>query len=120
MISAPQQRGGQPRSLLAQRQQAPQPQHRNPWHSGVWLETRACADCVTPITQFNVEDVLPMVVSKENLKRMADRAKGKQESLPLFGERVLRQTVADLKASVRDAVLGPDEPDGGRAGAARP
>ena len=66
---------------------------------GEIMEAVVCADCVTPITQFNVEDVLPMVVSKENLKRMADRAKGKQESHSAFGERVLRQTVADLKAS---------------------
>ena len=66
---------------------------------GEIMEAVVCADCVTPVTQFNVEDVLPMVVCKDNLKRMADRAKGKHESNSAFAERVLRQTVADLKAS---------------------
>lgn len=66
---------------------------------GEIMEAVVCADCVTPITQFNIEDVLPMIVCKDNLKRMADRAKGKQESHSAFAERVLRQTVADLKSS---------------------
>lgn len=63
------------------------------------MEAVVSADCVVPVTQHNVEEVLPMVVSKDNLKRLADRAKSKQESTKAFGERVLRQTVADLKAS---------------------
>jgi len=63
------------------------------------MEAVVCSDCVTPVTQFNVEDILPSVVSKDNLKRLAERAKGKHESAKVFGERVLRQTVADLKAS---------------------
>ena len=98
-----------PKGLVAVGSVQPRPHDENPTgvnirasvceFDGEIMEAVVCADCVTPITQFNVEDVLPMVVSKENLKRMADRAKGKQESLPLFGERVLRQTVADLKAS---------------------
>ena len=66
---------------------------------GEIMEAVVCSDCVTPVTQFNVEDVLPLVVAKDNLKRLADRAKGKHESSTVFGERVLRQTIADLKAS---------------------
>jgi len=66
---------------------------------GEIMEAVVCSDCVTPVTQFNVEDVLPLVVTKDNIKRLADRAKGKHESSTVFGERVLRQTVADLKAS---------------------
>jgi len=98
-----------PKSLVAVGAVQPRPHEENPTgvnirasvceYDGEIMEAVVCADCVTPVTQFNVEDVLPMVVSKENLKRMADRAKGKQESQSAFGERVLRQTVADLKAS---------------------
>ncbi len=98
-----------PKSLVAVGAIQPRPHDENPTgvnirasvceYDGEVMEAVVCADCVTPVTQFNVENVLPMVVSKDNLKRMADRAKGKQESQSAFGERVLRQTVADLKAS---------------------
>ena len=98
-----------PKGLVAVGAVQPRPHDENPTgvnirasvseYDGEIMEAVVCADCVTPITQFNVEDVIPMIVTKENLKRMADRAKGKQESQTLFGERVLRQTIADLKAS---------------------
>ena len=52
----------------------------------------------TPIDRHNVDDVVRLVMAEENVARMK-RAKGKHESGPVFRARVLKETVAELKAS---------------------
>ena len=68
-------------------------------HDGTIIDAVVPAESVQVIDQDNLEDVLQMVLAKDNLAGLAKRAKGKNESTAAFAQRVATQTLADLKSS---------------------
>ena len=67
-------------------------------YDGDNIESVVPPEACTPIDRHNVDDVVRLVMAEENVARMK-RAKGKHESGPVFRARVLKETVAELKAS---------------------
>ena len=67
-------------------------------YDGDDIESVVPPEACTAIDRDNVEAVVQMVMAEENIARMK-RAQGKRESGPVFRARVLKETVAGLKAS---------------------
>jgi len=68
-------------------------------HDGTIIDAVVPSESVQIVDQDNLEDVLQMVLAKDNLAGLAKRAKGKHESTAAFARRVATQTLADLKSS---------------------
>jgi hypothetical protein len=67
-------------------------------YDGEDIESVVPPEACTPIDRHNVTTVVQMVMAEENVARMK-RAQGKRESAPVFRARVLKETLAGLKAS---------------------
>ena len=67
-------------------------------HDGSYIDAVVDPGSCTPIGAHNVEDALLKVMEMSNIEKM-DSHRGKKETLTAFRARVLKEVVADLKAS---------------------